>query len=231
MSLNVRRGFAKVASKTKAREHIRESRVSAVVAPQVKYLTSKDGRMPWGSFPAPDFGMLRKSTGLSKPQVDRLIREYLPEERMELVKQRNNFSKQIFKLVRQSKTGELRKVLYEVSSGSVALDEVNYVSVIFGYLQLPDGLEDAEIVAGMMMKTEYIHPSLKDLISGFISSLKTLKQFDAFPDRVSLLKASLPFSEIARDVRKMRILGFRVAMSDRIKSGEVVLGEPELDDL
>jgi hypothetical protein len=102
--------------------------------------------------------------------------------------------------------------------------------LIFGYLQFPEGLDDAEIVADSMIKTEYIHPSLKDLISGFISSLKTLKQFDAFPDRVSLLKASLPFSEIARVVRKMRILGFRVAMSDRIKSGEIVLEEPELDD-
>lgn len=200
------------------------------ISQAARHLRTEEVRLPWGSFAVPDFGEVRRSTDLSKPQMDKLIREYLPEERVELLKQRKKDAKKIVSLMKTNKQGELRNMLEHLRSGSLSLDEVGFVTLIFAYLQLPKGRQDAEQVTGLMMRAESIHPSLKELLSGFVSSLKTLEQFDAYPDRVSIVKAYVPFSEIANRVRNMRLLGFRVAMNDRIKRGEIMLDSSDPED-
>jgi hypothetical protein len=179
--------------------------------------------MPWGSLVRPDFGRIRKATGLTPPQVDQLIREYLPEEKTEICKQRNKAAKSLHRAMKQKDLARLETQLAELRSGVLPVDEVLFVSMFFGHLQLREGLPQAVAVAEEMARADHIHPSLKELVSGFVNSLETLEQFDAFPNRTAILKAYLPFMEIATEVRKLRILGFRVAMSDRIKKGEVLL--------
>ena len=197
-------------------------------------------RLPWGSLPKPAFGAVRASTNLSALQTDALIREYLPQDRVEICKRRAVIIKDMHRLMKTKRFGPLSERLAELRSGVVPLDESTFVAMVFGHLQLPDGLVQAESVVAEMCKNEFIHPSLKESVASFVSSLRTLEQFDAFPNRTALLKAYIPFAEIARDVRKMRILAFRVAMSDRIKKGEVVLpatpdkdstDDDDLDDL
>jgi len=184
---------------------------------------ARAGRMPWGALPASELGQIKKSVDFTKPQVDRLIREYLPSENKEALRQRKKAIKDVFLQMRQNNMDQLRTRLAELTSGTVQPDEETYVSIIFGYLQLPEGRLQAQEATLRMLESESIHPSLKDLMSGFISSLKTLDQFGAFPNRVSLLKTYFTFSEIARDVRFMRILGFKVAMRERMNKGEIVL--------
>lgn len=194
--------------------------------------------LPWGSPPRPDFASIRKSTALSSPQMDSLIREHLPQDSVEVCKERSKVNKALHRFMKQKKYGELEKKLEELRSGTLPLDEVTFVAIIFGHLQLKDGLPHAESVASEMQAVDFIHPSLKSMVSSFVSSLKTLDQFDAYPNKTALLKAYLPFMEIATDIRKLRILGFRVAMSERVKAGEIVLpsasesiDEDVLDDI
>jgi hypothetical protein len=197
-------------------------------------------RLPWGSLPKPAFGAVRASTNLSPVQTDALIREYLPQDRVEICRQRASIIKEMHRLMKTKRFGPLGDRLTELRSGVVPLDESTFVAMVFGHLQLPQGLSQAESVVVEMCKNDFIHPSLKETVASFVNSLRTLEQFDAFPNRTALLKAYIPFAEIARDVRKMRILAFKVAMSDKIKKGEVVLpatpdmestDDDELDEL
>ena len=179
--------------------------------------------LPWGSFPKPEFGAIRASTGLSASQVDALIREYSPQDRVEVCKERAKIARSLHKLMKTKDLDKLRERLMELRSGIVPLDETMFVSMVFGHLQLRDGLVEAESVVAEMGKSDFIHPALKSSVSSFVSSLRTLDQFDAFPNRTAILKSFIPFMEIAQEVRKMRILAFRVAMSDRMKKGEIML--------
>lgn len=203
-------------------------------------INDPDKTLPWGSLPKPAFGAVRASTNLSPVQTDALIREYLPQDRVEICRQRASIIKEIHRLMKTKRFGPLVDRLTELRSGVVPLDESTFVAMVFGHLQLPEGLIQAESIVVEMCKNDFIHPSLKETVASFVNSLRTLEQFDAFPNRTALLKAYIPFAEIARDVRKMRILAFKVAMSDRIKKGEVVLpatpdkdstDDDELDEL
>jgi hypothetical protein len=188
------------------------------------------GTLPWGSIAKPDFGGIRKSTGLSASHVDSLIREYLPEDKVEIAKERSKIVKSLHQLMRTKELDKLREKLAELRGGVVPLDETVFVTMIFGHLQLRDGLVEAESVVLEMCKSDFIHPALKSMVSSFVRSLKLLEQFDAYPNRTAILKSFIPFLEIATQVRKMRILGFRVSMSDRIKRGEILLPQPEVAD-
>ena len=182
-----------------------------------------DGVLPWGSFAKPDFGAIRKSTSLTPAQVGSLIHEYLPQDRVDICKQREKTMKHIHRLMRTKDFAKLGERLTELRSGVVPLEESTFIAMIFGHLQLKDGLSQAESVLTEMNKSDFIHPSFKQAVSSFLSSLRTLEQFDAYPNRTALLKAYIPFSELAIQVRKMRILAFRVAMDDRVKKGEILL--------
>ena len=152
---------------------------------------------------------------------------------MEVCKQRRKIVKSLHRAMKQKDGSRLESQLAELRGGIVPIDEVMFVSMVFGHLQLRNGLPQAVSVVDEMMRAEHIHPSLKHMVSGFIDSLRTLEQFDAFPNRTALLKSFLPFMELATEVRKLRILGFRVAMSDRIKRGEILLpteSSPEDED-
>ena len=162
--------------------------------------------------------------------MDSLIREYLPEERVEVCKQRGKVVKSLHRAMKQKDFSQLETQLAELRAGTVPIDEVLFVTMVFGHLQLRDGLPQAFSVVHEMVKADHIHPSLKQLVAGFVQSLMTLDQFDAFPNRTALLKAYLPFMEIATEIRKLRILGFRVAMSDRIKSGEILLPRDSVEE-
>jgi len=180
--------------------------------------------LPWGGTIPPDFGKIRKQTDLTSSQMDQLIREYLPSDSVPVCKERNKINKTLSKLMKQKKFRELEVELEKLRSNTVPLDEVTYVSMLFGYLQLTGhGVAAAESVANRMNEVDFIHPSLKRLINGFITSLKTLEKFDALPNTTAILKAYIPFNEIATDIRKMRILAFRVSMDERIKSGAILL--------
>jgi len=188
--------------------------------------------LPWGSYPKPDFGAIRASTGLSSKQMDALIREYSPQDRVEICKEREKIVKSLRKLMKTKDMDKLRGRLVELRSGVVPLEETTFVTMVFGHLQLRDGLPEAEAVVAEMSRSDFIHPALKSAVSSFVSSLRTLEQFDAFPNRTAILKSFIPFHEIALQVRKMRILAFRVAMSDRMKKGEIMLpaNTEEADD-
>jgi hypothetical protein len=188
--------------------------------------------MPWGSPPTPDFGRLRRNTSLTKQQMDQLIRQYIPADSVEICKQRNRLNKTIMRCMKQKKFSELEVHLESLRSNLLPLDEVTYTSILFGYLVHPKhGLSAAESVCERMSSVDFIHPALKNFVSGFIRSLKSLEKFDALPNHTAVLKASIPFLEIATDVRKLRILAFRVTMDQRVKSGEVVLpNQTDQDD-
>jgi hypothetical protein len=126
---------------------------------------------------------------------------------------------------------KLEERLTELRSGVVPLEESTFVAMIFGHLQMKDGLPQAESVLAEMNRSDFIHPSFKQAVTSFLSSLRTLQQFDAFPNRTALLKAYIPFSELAIQVRKMRILAFRVAMDDRVKKGEILLPNDVEDEV
>ena len=187
-----------------------------------------DSSLPWGSLPKPNFGVIRASTGLSSSQVDSLIRGYLPSDKVETTKERARVVKSLHQLMRQKEMDKLRDKLTELRSGIIPLDETLFVTMVFGHLQLRGGLIEADSVVGEMNNSDFIHPALKSMVSSFVNSLKALYQFDAFPNRTAIVKSFIPFFEIAMQIRKMRILAFRVAMSDRMKNGEVLF--PESDD-
>lgn len=133
--------------------------------------------------------------------------------------------------MKQKKFGDLETQLESLRSNIVPLDEVTYISMLFGYLVLPrHGIRAAESVAVQMSSVDFIHPALKNLVTGFIKSLKSLEKFDAVPNHTALLKASLPFLEIATEIRKLRILAFRVTMDQKVKAGEVILPEVKDED-
>lgn len=133
--------------------------------------------------------------------------------------------------MKQKKFGDLETQLESLRSNVVPIDEVTYISMVFGYLVLPrHGVASAESVLEQMKSVDFIHPALKNLVDGFIKSLKTLEKFDAIPNHTALLKASIPFLEIATEIRKLRILAFRVAMDQRVKSGDVVLPGTKNED-
>jgi hypothetical protein len=215
------------AMSTGRRRRIAESQRQLAMSGSQGHVQSSDS-LPWGSLPKPDFGAIRASTNLSPTQVDSLIKDYLPEDTTAICKQRSKLTKTLVKRMRRNEMDKLREQLGELRSGVTPLDETMFVTMIFGHLQLRGGLVEAESVVAEMMKSEFIHPSLKSAMSSFVASLRTLEQFDAFPNRTAILKSLLPFLEIATEVRKMRILAFRVAMSDRIKNGEVILPREHL---
>ena len=187
--------------------------------------------MPWGSSPPPDFGRLRRSTSLTKQDMDHLIRDYIPSDKVEICKQRNRINKTLFRCMKQKKFSELEKHLESLRSNIVPLDEVTYITMLFGYLVLPNhGLIAAEAVAKSMSEVEFIHPALKNLVTGFIKSMKTLERFESLPNHTAILKATIPFVEIATEVRKLRILAFRVTMDQKVKSGDITLPSPEDED-
>ena len=166
--------------------------------------------------------------------MDSLVREYLPHDSVAICKQRNKINKSLRRHMKQKNYGQLQTELDALRANIVPLDEVTYVTMIFGHLQLRNGLAQADAVLEQVVQTDFVHPSLKRLLSGFLTSLKSLEQFDAFPNTTAILKAYLPFMEIATEVRRLRLLGFRVAMSDRIKKGEIMLDTPtdsvDIDD-
>jgi len=163
--------------------------------------------------------------------MDQLIREYIPSDNVEVCKQRAKINKNLLRSMKQKKFGDLEIQLESLRSNVVPIDEVTYVSMVFGYLILPrHDVSSAESVVERMYTVDFIHPSLKNLLTGFIKSLKTLEKFDAVPNHTALLKASLPFLEIATEIRKLRILAFRVTMDQKVKSGEVVLPETKNED-
>ena len=187
--------------------------------------------MPWGGPESPNFGLIRRSTSLTKQQMDQLIRDYIPSDNVEVCKQRNRINKGILRCMKQKKFSDLETQLESLRSNIVPLDEVTYISMLFGYLVLPrHGIAAAETVAVQMSSVDFIHPALKNLVTGFIKSLKSLEKFDAVPNHTALLKASLPFLEIATEIRKLRILAFRVTMDQKVKSGEIILPEVKDED-
>lgn len=128
----------------------------------------------------------------------------------------------VHRLMAQKKSKELEQELEKLQSNIVPLDEVTYVTMVFGYLLLPHhGLPAAYAVLARMKSVDHMHPALLEMVGTFLSSLEALDKFDSFPNRTAILKGMLPFQEIATEIRRMRMLGFRVAMSDQIKSGQI----------
>ena len=179
----------------------------------------------------PDFGKIRRSTDLSPQQMDQLIREHLPQDSVPVCKERAKVHKTLIRCMKQKNYKDLESELEKLRSNVVPLDEVLFTAMVFGYLQLPRfGLPAAESVCAEMQSAEFIHPALKRMVSGFLLSLRSLEKFDALPNTTAILKAYLPFMEIATEVRKLRILAFRVSMDERIKAGEVLLPAEPFDE-
>jgi hypothetical protein len=231
MSNQIRRGLRGAVRGVKQRMNS-GSDISTSIAHARTQSVDHSPVLPWGSIPSPGFGRMRKETGLSPKQMDTLVREHLPEENVDVCRQRNRVNKQIHRLMKQKKSKELELELEKLRSGIIPLDEVTYITLIFGSLLLPkQALPVAEAAFSNMQRVEYMHPALLELVGGFLTSLSVLEKFEAFPNRTAILKAMIPMQEIATDIRRLRMLGFRVAMSERIRTGQIPcpkILEPEI---
>lgn len=130
----------------------------------------------------------------------------LENEAKTIVKQRNKIMKAARRHMKQVNSAALEVELEKLRSNVVPLDEVAYVTLIFGYLLLPKhGVPAAESVLARLDVEDFVHPALKRAIGGFVHSLKELERYDAFPNRTAILKAQLPLAEIATKVKVARL--------------------------
>ena len=129
----------------------------------------------------------------------------ITHEEKSVKKQRAKINKIVWRHMKQQNSSDLEIELEKLRSNVVPLDEKTYVTMLFGYLLLPkQGIPAAESVLSRLSGEDFIHPVLKRALSRFLGSLKLLAQYDAFPNRTAVLKAYIPFMEIATQVKEKR---------------------------
>jgi hypothetical protein len=163
--------------------------------------------------------------------MDTLVRDYLPQDTVEICKQRNKAVKRIHRGMKTKNWDQLEPQLDLFRNNVIPMDEVTYVTLLFGYLISPRyTLDIAEGLVDHINSVEYIHPVLKRMIGSHVKCLRQLETFDASPNHTSLVKSLVPFLEIATEIRRLRLLSFRVSMGERVRSGDVILQGSRGDD-
>ena len=166
---------------------------------------------PWGSLVPPKHKPANEQNGdLSKSEMTKYVNALLPDERDSVSMARKEYHKKLSLLIRKSDWKKYEALIDSFRTSNISLDEVSFTLLFNGSLLSPDGGTSlASSLIAEMKSSECIHPSLLRIHEAFLSSLKDLEAFDAYPNNLNLRKSLKPLWEISAEFKRMRMRAFR----------------------
>mmetsp|Transcript_164008 Transcript_164008/g.521449 ORF Transcript_164008/g.521449 Transcript_164008/m.521449 type:complete len:347 (-) Transcript_164008:21-1061(-) len=155
------------------------------------------------------------SLALTSEEKTLLLWRYVPDESEALNTLRKQSHRWLWRFIKRNDWKRFDVCLEQLRTRDLAFDEVTYNLVLFGILL--HRRKDDELVRQVyaeMVDERRFHPALLRLQGGFVESYFELKEVDAAPNPVNLVKCARTFWQISVNFKRQRIKELRTKLAD-----------------